>query len=75
MITREPAPGSVITWRLRFAPYGPEYHYVALRVAGRGWYTTSQKITRPLMWSELAALIGDEAAFVAVGWARADDGQ
>lgn len=68
MIAIEPPPGSVITWLLRFSPNGRAYQYVAFRVEGRGWFTSSTKLGRALMWSEVQQLIKDTPAYVATAW-------
>lgn len=68
MIAKEPPPGSVITWWMRYTPDGPEYQYVALRVAGRGWFTTSTKFGRALMWSEIQTLVGASRCEIASTW-------
>lgn len=69
MIETEPPPGSVVTWCLRFHPNGQDYQYTAFRVADRGWFTSSTKLDRALMWTEVRQLIGDSPAYVATAWA------
>ena len=64
----EPPPGTVIAWQQRFAPDGPVYSYVAVSVAGRGWYVSDDSET-PYTWPELFYwLIGTAPVFCAVGW-------
>lgn len=65
----EPPPGTVISWQQQFAPGGPVYTYVAVHVAGRGWFVSNDS-EAPYSWPELFFwLIGQAPVFAATGWA------
>lgn len=46
----EPPGGSAIAWRTRIG--AQSYTYVALRIAGSGWFLTGQ-LTEPIGWDVL----------------------
>lgn len=46
----EPGPSTAVTWRARVG--ARDYTYVALHIAGSGWFLTGQ-MTEPLGWAAL----------------------
>lgn len=68
MIAHEPGPGHVIRWQQQLNPGGKIYDFIALHVAGRGWYTTALNQWHPVSWPQLREFIGDCPAWVAVSW-------
>jgi hypothetical protein len=66
----EPPPGSVISWQQQFAIGGPVFTYVAVHIAGRGWYVTDESETA-YSWPLLIQwLIGTATVFVVTSWGQ-----
>lgn len=67
-IPAEPAPGTVIGWQQQFAPDGPVYTYVAIHIAGRGWFVSDDS-EAPYTWAQLCVyLIRQSPVSAVTGW-------
>lgn len=66
----EPEPGTVVGFTKRFREDGPGYAYVAIRIKGRGWYTTGRPIVEPATWAELLKFVDGADLWVTRDWTR-----
>lgn len=65
----EPEPGSVVGFTKRFRPDGPGYAYVAIRIKGRGWFTTGVD-EDPITWAHLLEFADGAQLWVTRDWTR-----
>lgn len=64
----EPPPGSVVSWQARFTPDGAIYSYVAIHVAGLGWFASDANECA-YSWAGLCTyLIGLAPIHIVTSW-------
>jgi hypothetical protein len=67
----EPEPGTVVGFTRRFRPDGPGYAYVAIHIAGRGWFSTGHTDrVDPMTWDDLVDFAGGAPLWFTRTWER-----
>jgi len=66
----EPPPGAVITWSQQFDLGGTIYTFVAIHIAGHGWYV-SDSSEMAYSWDQLHTyLVRGASVFAVTGWGQ-----
>lgn len=66
----EPEPGTVVGFTKRFREDGPGYAYVAIRIKGRGWFTTGSDVIDPQTWGQILEFADGAQLWVTRDWTR-----